>query len=151
MSPQRLNSVFGADNHAALLECWQFYQDTIAAYAAHPRKGKDLMSRLIDTLASTIPHELNELRSLRTTFQRRRADILAYFDHPGTSSGPTEAINGRLEHLRDIALGFRNRGNYLIRSLLHAGGMPALLQPYLWRAGKLYPTTPFSQLYRQLR
>ncbi|SMX73018.1 hypothetical protein BAUR920_03609, partial [Brevibacterium aurantiacum] len=39
--------------------------------------------------------------------------------------------NGRLEHLRGIALGFRNRGNYLIRSLLHAGGMGRLLQPYL--------------------
>ena len=72
MSPQRLNSVFGADNHAALLECWQFYQDTIAAYAAHPSKGKKLMGRLIDTLAGTIPDELNELRSRRTTFQRRR-------------------------------------------------------------------------------
>jgi transposase len=26
--------------------------------------------------------------------------VLAYFDRPGTSNGPTEAINGRLEHLR---------------------------------------------------
>lgn len=127
----RLNSVFAADNHAALLVCWQFYQDTIAAYAAPPSKGKKLMNRLIDTLTGTIPDELKELRSLRTTFQRRRADILAYFDHPGTSNGPTEAINGRLEHLRGIALGFRNRGNYLIRSLLHAGGLGPLLQPYL--------------------
>jgi len=25
---------------------------------------------------------------------------LAYFDRPGTSNGPTEAINGRLENLR---------------------------------------------------
>ena len=31
-----------------------------------------------------------------------------YFDRPGTSNGPTEAINGRLEHLRGTALGFRN-------------------------------------------
>ncbi|MGO2941458.1 MAG: transposase, partial [Brevibacterium aurantiacum] len=84
-----------------------------------------------DLTTGTIPDELKELRSLRTTFQRRRADILAYFDHPGTSNGPTEAINGRLEHLRGIALGFRNRGNYLIRSLLHAGGLGPLLQPYL--------------------
>jgi len=27
---------------------------------------------------------------------------------PATSNGPTEAINGRLEHLRGSALGFRN-------------------------------------------
>jgi hypothetical protein len=29
--------------------------------------------------------------------------VLAYFDRPGTSNGPTEAINGRLEHLRGTA------------------------------------------------
>ena len=37
------------------------------------------------------------------------------------SNGPTEAINGRLEHLRGIALGFRNLTNYTIRSLIHTG------------------------------
>jgi hypothetical protein len=26
-----------------------------------------------------------------------QSDVLAYFDRPGTSNGPTEAINGRLE------------------------------------------------------
>src|SRR5262249_15603121 len=36
---------------------------------------------------------------------RRRADILAFFDHHA-SNGP-EAINGRLEALRRNALGFR--------------------------------------------
>lgn len=89
------------------------------------------MDRLIGTLTGTIPDGLKEPRSLRTTFQRRRADILACFDHTGTSNGPTEAINGRLAHLRGIALGFRNRDNYLIRSLLYAGGLATLLQSYL--------------------
>ena len=46
---------------------------------------------------------------------------MAYFDHPRTSNGPTEAINGRLEHLRGIALGFRNLTHYTIRSLIHTG------------------------------
>nr|WP_260519450.1 transposase [Propioniciclava sp. MC1595] len=54
--------------------------------------------------------------------EKRRDDILAWFDHPGSSNGPTEAINGRLEHLRAIALGFRNLVNYRLRSLLEAGG-----------------------------
>ena len=35
---------------------------------------------------------------------------------------PTEAINGRLEHLRGSALGFRNLTNYIARSLLESGG-----------------------------
>ena len=46
--------------------------------------------------------------------------MLAYFDRPGTSNGPTEAINGRLEHLRGFALGFRNLTNYIARSLLES-------------------------------
>lgn len=130
----RLNTVFAGDNHAALLVCWHFYQDTIAAYASPGQKGKTILSGLINNLApkrpNTHPDELKELRSLRTTFQRRHADVPAYFDYPGTPNGPTEALNERMEHLRDIGLGSRNRGNYLIRSLLHAGGIDRLPQPY---------------------
>jgi Transposase len=45
--------------------------------------------------------------------------------------GPTEAINGRLEHLRGSALGFRNLTNYIARSLLEAGGFRPQLPPGL--------------------
>jgi transposase len=65
---------------------------------------------------------LKELKKMGGTLKRRAADILAYFDRPGTSNGPTEAINGRLEHLRGSALGFRNLTNYVARSLLESGG-----------------------------
>ena len=64
-----LNTIFAADN--ASLVNWQFYQDTIAAWAAHSSKGKKVMRRLINSLTGTIPDELKEPRSLRTTFQRR--------------------------------------------------------------------------------
>ncbi len=37
------------------------------------------------------------------------------------SNGPVEAINGRLEHRRGIALGFRNLKHYMLRSLIHSG------------------------------
>jgi transposase len=57
-------------------------------------------------------------RLARTDLTKRAVDVLAYFDRPGTSNGPTEAINGRLEHLRGSALGFRNLTNYSARSLL---------------------------------
>jgi transposase len=30
--------------------------------------------------------------------KQRVVNVLAYFDRPDTSTGPTEAINGRLEH-----------------------------------------------------
>ena len=49
-------------------------------------------------------------------------DSIAYFDRPDTSNAPTEAIDGRLEHLRGSALGFRNLTNYVARSLLETGG-----------------------------
>jgi hypothetical protein len=42
---------------------------------------------------------------------------------------PTEAINGRLEHLRGSALGFRNLTHYIARSLLEAGGFRLRLHP----------------------
>ncbi|GAB3897540.1 hypothetical protein GCM10027612_54040 [Microbispora bryophytorum subsp. camponoti] len=60
--------------------------------------------------------------------------MLAYFDRPGTSNGPTEAINGRLEHLRGSALDFRNLTNYIARSLLETGGFRPRLHPRLRRA-----------------
>jgi transposase len=60
---------------------------------------------------------------------QRAADVLAFFDRPGTSNGPTEAINGRLEHLRGSALGFRNLTNYIARSILGSGGFRPHLHP----------------------
>ena len=64
------------------------------------------MEAAINTLTSTrVPRGLTELITLGRTLKRRAGDILAYFDHPHTSNGPTEAINGRLEHLRGTALG----------------------------------------------
>lgn len=39
-------------------------------------------------------------RELDRTLKKRTTDVLAHLDRPGTSNGPTEAINGRLEHLR---------------------------------------------------
>ena len=60
----------------------------------------------INTLTSTrVPRGLTDPMTLGRTLKRRSGDILAYFDHPHTSNGPTEAINGRLEHLRGSVLG----------------------------------------------
>ncbi|GAA4882656.1 hypothetical protein GCM10023203_37940 [Actinomycetospora straminea] len=95
----------------------------IAAYR-HPDRaaGRHAMTRLIIALSAGVPATLTELRTLGRTLRRRATDILAYFDRPGTSNGPTEAMNGRLEHLRGSALGFRNLTHYIARSLLEAGG-----------------------------
>ena len=109
------------------------YQNMIAAYRDPDKaSGQATMRQLIDSLATGVPTALHELRTLGRTLARRAGDVLAYFDRPGTSNGPTEAINGRLEHLRGSALGFRNLSHYIARSLLETGGFrPRLLHPQL--------------------
>jgi hypothetical protein len=95
----------------------------IAAYREPNRtRSRELMSTLIDSVSQGVPKALSEVVMLGRTLKKRSADVLAYFDRPGTSNGPTEAINGRLEHLRGSALGFRNLNNYIARSLLETGG-----------------------------
>src|SRR6478752_1787774 len=119
----RLAALFAVDAHAEVEATWTMYQRTVAAYR-HPdrKKGRALMATLITTLSADVPKPLQELITLGRTLKKRAADVLAYFDRPGTSNGPTEAINGRLEHLRGSALGFRNLTNYIARSLLETGG-----------------------------
>ena len=103
----------------------------IAAYREPDRaKGREQMSNVIESVSSGVPAALKEVRRLGRTLKRRAADVLAYFDRPGTSNGPTEAINGRLEHLRGSALGFRNLTNYIARSLLETGGFRPRLHLY---------------------
>ena len=75
-----------------------------------------------------LPHRAHHLGQDTQTPSR---GILAYFDHPHTSNGPTEAINGRLEHLRGSALGFRNLTHYITRALLETGGFKPQLHPQL--------------------
>lgn len=88
-----------------------------------------MMQAVIDAVISGVPAALVEIRRLGRMLKQRAADILAFFDRPGTNNGPTEAINGRLEHLRGSALGFRNLTNYVARSLLEAGGFRPALHP----------------------
>jgi transposase len=118
---QRLDALFAADDHVQVEATWGVYQQMIAAYRESDRtKGRCLMTKLIDSVSQGVPDVLTEIITLGRTLKKQ--DILAYFDRPGTSNGPTEAINGRLEHLRGFALGFRNLTNYMARSLLETGG-----------------------------
>ncbi|WP_346037079.1 transposase, partial [Brevibacterium picturae] len=86
---------------------------------------------VIDVLSAGLPAGLIELRRLGRTLKRRAADVLAFFTRPGTSNGPTESINSRLEHLRGSALGFRNLTHYIARCLLESGGFRPVLHSYL--------------------
>lgn len=128
----RLQTLFAADEHAEVEATWGIYQRMIAAYREPDRKtGRAQMNSLIESISRGVPAALTEIITLGRTLKKRAADILAYFERPGTSNGPTEAINGRLEHLRGSALGFRNLTNYIARSLLETGGFRPRLHPRL--------------------
>lgn len=128
----RLRALFDNDDHVQVEATWGIYQRMITAYRDPDRAhGKHLMTQLIESLTTAVPAALTEIRTLGRTLRKRAADVLAYFDRPGTSNGPTEAINGRLEHLRGSALGFRNLTNYIARSLLETGGFRPRLHPGL--------------------
>ena len=111
------------DDYARLQETWNYYQQVISCYN-NPNKqaAKKAMSTLIATLVGMKDAKNAEIAQLGRTMNKRRKDILAYFDH-GVSNGPVEAINGRLEFLRGIALSFRKFNHYTLRCLIHAANI----------------------------
>ena len=126
----RLDAVFAVEEHIEVEATWGIYQRIVAAYREPDKnKAKEMMRAVIDAITGGVPAALVEVRKLGRTMRQRAADIIAFFDLPGTSNGPTEAINGRLEHLRGSALGFRNLTHYITRSLLEAGGFRPRLHP----------------------
>ena len=128
----RLSALFAHHPHAAVEATWEIYQAMITAYREPDRtRARTMMEKVIAALSAQVPDTLVELEKLGRTLTKRADDVLACFDRPGTSNGPTEAINGRLEHLRGSALGFRNLTNYVARSLLESGGFRNQLHPQM--------------------
>src|SRR4051794_40688187 len=101
----------------------------VAYHEAGRRRGRELMVTLIDSVSQGVPSALIGIITLARTLKKRADDVIAYFDRAGTTNGPTEAINSRLEHLRGSALGFRNLTNYIARCLLGTGGFRPRLHP----------------------
>ena len=126
----RITALFATDDRVQVEATWGIYQRMITA-SRHPDRatGRALMAKLIAWVSSAVPAALTEVITLGRTPKQRAADVLAYFEPPGTSNGPTEAINGSLEHLRGSALGFRTLTHYIARSLLETGGFRPRLHP----------------------
>lgn len=70
-------------------------------------RGKQLTTALIESVNNGVPTGPARDLKARADLAKRAEDVLAYFDRPGTSNGPTKARDGRLEHLRGSALRFR--------------------------------------------
>lgn len=76
------------------------------------------MRTVIHAVSNGAAAALVEIRKLGPSLVKRTADILAFVDWPGTSNGPTMAINGRLEQLRGLIIGSPNLKDYIAQCLL---------------------------------
>jgi len=90
---ERIEALFADEAHVEVEATWGIYQAMVTAYR-HPdrAKGRQLMTGLIASVSLGVPGALKEVITLGRTLKKRAADVLAYFDRPGTSNGPTEAI-----------------------------------------------------------
>lgn len=85
----RLEDLFAGDDHVEVEATWGIYQRLVQAYrCTDPGLGSHLMASVIETIATGVPAQLTELVRLGHTLKHRATDILAFFDHPGTSNGP---------------------------------------------------------------
>ena len=86
---QRLQALFTGDEHVEVEATWGIYQRRIAAYRQPDRaRGRELMQALVESVSAGVPAALTELVTLGRTLKKRAADVLAYFDRPGTSNSP---------------------------------------------------------------
>lgn len=117
----RLEQLWAYDkDYGGLKLSWHAYQGIIDCYQmSDKRKTKAQMCEVINALGK-LDSANKELAQLGRSLTKRTGDVLAFFA-VGVSNGPVEAINGRLEHLRGIALGFRNLNHYILRCLIHSG------------------------------
>ncbi len=80
---ERLEQLFADDRHAPVEIMWGVHQKIMAPYRAKtPAEGKQLMSKVIDSLTTGVPEALEELKSLGKTLAQRRKDILACYRPP---------------------------------------------------------------------
>ena len=117
----RLAALFKTDEHVEVEATWGIYQRMITAYRDPDRpRARELMQKLIESVSHGVPAALSELHTLGRTLKQRAGDVLAYFDRPGTSNGPTEAIIiwSPQRRVIDVAHGAdRVRQRHVIRSM----------------------------------
>ena len=82
--------MFATEAHVEVEATWGVYQRIVAAYRDPNRTtAKTELAKIITAIGGAVPATLTELITLGRTLKRRAADVLAYFDRPGTSNGAT--------------------------------------------------------------
>jgi transposase len=98
---------------------WTVAQDLMNLYQLHdPEQASTRANELITTLRSC---PIPEIAKLGRTLHTWRTELLAHFDHPNVTNGPTENLNLKIKNTKRIARGYRNFKHYRLRLLLNHG------------------------------
>jgi transposase len=98
---------------------WTIAQQVMALYQLDdPAQARARAAELMTALR-TCP--IPELARLGRTLHIWRDELVAHFDHPSVSNGPTENLNLKIKNTKRIARGYRNFGHYRLRLLLNHG------------------------------
>ncbi|WP_419470578.1 hypothetical protein [Cutibacterium avidum] len=88
----RLDTLFADDAHVEVEVTERLPAHDRRLPPREPAPRPELMARLIDSISTGVPKALVEITKLGRTLKKRAADVLAFFDRPSTSNGPTEAL-----------------------------------------------------------
>jgi transposase len=98
---------------------WTIAQQVMALYQLDdPAQARAHAAELVTALR-TCP--IAELARLGRTLHVWRDELVAHFDHPDVSNGPTENLNLKIKNTKRIARGYRNFDHYRLRLLLNHG------------------------------
>ena len=110
-----------ADPDGEVTAAWWIAQQLMIAYQqVNPETGKLIIARAIQA-ARDCP--VPEVKRLGRTLNAWRTELLARFNHPGVSNGPTENVNLKVKNTKRVARGYRNFDNYRLRLLLNHGSI----------------------------
>jgi transposase len=98
---------------------WTVAQQVMALYQdTDPGHARQQVTELITALRSC---PIAELARLGRTLRAWQPELIAHFDHPTVSNGPTENLNLKIKNTKRIARGYRNFDHYRLRLLLNHG------------------------------
>ena len=98
---------------------WAIAQQVMALYRLDdPAQAR---GRAADLVAALRACPIAELARLGRTLRVWRDELVAHFDHPDVSNGPTENLNLKIKNTKRIARGYRNFAHYRLRLLLNHG------------------------------
>ena len=115
------------DPHDEVLGAWLAKESVRDVYLTDDAVEAAIL--LDKVIAGCAEDEVEEIRSLGTTLESWRTEILAHHES-GASNGPTEGLNLCVKRVKRCGHGFKRFENYRLRVLLHAGGVTWPRRPH---------------------